>query len=132
MLQIIHIRQVHQGIRITEAVAVLLGTAVPLHAVEQCQGQNLKSNDTLPVEIIGPHAPEDVEHLIHGIEHHARAHPHPFLVAGCTCFTIICRHLEVGETFIYVPPKMLIVFAQRSVGTPPKDGAKPVNKNQII
>ena len=104
MLQIVHISQVHQGVCIAKAVAALLATATLLHAVERHQGQDLVSNDALPIEIIGPHAQEDVEHLIHGIEHHVRACSSPFLVAGCAHLTIICRHLEVSETFVYMPP----------------------------
>ena len=86
----------------------------------------------LPVDIISPHALEDMKNLIHGIKHHVRACPSPFLDAVCACLSIICRHLEICETFIDVPPKMLIVFAKRGIEVPAKDGSKPVKKNQII
>ena len=119
------------GVHAAEAVAALLGTAVLLCVAERHQGQDLVSNNTLPIDIIGPHTPEDMEHLIHGIEHNVRAHPSPLLDAGCACLTIKCRHLEICETFIDVPPKMLIVFAKCGIEAPPKDGSKPVKKNQI-
>ena len=45
---------------------------------------------------------------------------------------IICRHLEVSKTFIYMPPKMFAVFAKHGIEMLPKDGVKPVNENQII
>ena len=73
-----------------------------------------------------------MEHLVHGIEHHVRVHPNPFLVAGHTHLMIICRHLKVSETFVYVPPKMFAVFAKCGIEMPPKDDSKPVNKNKII
>ena len=104
---------------------------MPLPAAEQCQGQDLISNNALPIDIIGPHTLEDVKHLIHGVEHHARACPSPFLDAGHACLSIISRHLKICETFIDVPPKMLVVFAKHGIEAPPKDGSKPVKKNQI-
>ena len=45
---------------------------------------------------------------------------------------IICRHLEVRETFVYVPPKMLAVSAKCGAEMLPKDDVKPVNENQVI
>ena len=86
----------------------------------------------LPINIIGPHAPEDVKRLVHGIEHHVRACPGPFLDAGCAHLSIICRCLEICETFIDMHLKMLVVFAKRGIEAPPKDGSKPAKKNQII
>ena len=100
-------------------------------AVEQWNGQDLINNNLLPIEIIGVHALKDVEHLIHGIEHHVGMHPSP-LVTGYTHLMIICRHLKVGNTFIYMPPKILTVPAKCGVEAPLKDGVKPVNENQII
>ena len=47
----------------------------------QDQGQDLISNNVLPIEIIANYTPEEVEHLVHGIEHHVMACPSPFLVA---------------------------------------------------
>ena len=111
---------------------MLLVTAMLLCAAEQHQGQDLISNNTLPIKIVGPDALEDMEHLIHGIKHHVRVCPSPFLVAGHAHLMIICRCLEVSETFVYLPPKMLAVIAKCSIQTLPKDGSKPVNKNQII
>ena len=99
--------------------------------MERCQGQDLISNNALPIDIIGPHAPEDVKHLTHGIEHHARVHPSPLQDAGHAHLSIICRHLQVCKTFVDLPPKMLIAFAKHGVEALPKDGSKPVKKNQI-
>ena len=120
------------GLHIVKGVAALLVTSMLLHAVEQCQGQDLVSNNTLPIETVGPHTPEDVKHLIHGMEHHARAHPSPFLVAGHAPLVIICRCLKISAIFVYMPPKMLSVFAKCGIEALPKDGSKPANKNQII
>ena len=117
---------------VAEGVAALLGTATLLCAAEQCQGQDLISNNVLPIEIIGPPAPEDMKHLIHGIEYHARVCPSPFLVAGHAHLAIICKHLKICETFVYVPPKILTVFAKCGFEAPLKDGSKPAKKNQII
>ena len=85
----------------------------------------------LPIDIIDLHTPEDVKHLIHGIEHHVRVHPNPFQDAGHAHLLIICRHLKICETFFDVPPKMLVVFAKHGIEVLPKDGSKPVKKNQI-
>ena len=52
------------------------------------------------------------------------------MVTGRTHLPIICRHLEVSEIFIYVPPKMLAVSAKSSMEALPKDGVKPVNENR--
>ena len=86
----------------------------------------------IAIDIIGPHALEDVRHFVHSIEHHARVHPSPFLDAGHAHLSIICRHLEICKTFVDMPQKMLIVFAKCGIEVPPKDGSKPVKKNQII
>ena len=86
----------------------------------------------LPVKIIGIHALEDEEHLIHGIEHHMGAHPIPFQVTWCTHLTIICRHLKVSKIFIYMPPKMPAVSAKHGIEALSEDGVKCVNENQVI
>ena len=73
VLQAIHIIQIHPCSSLAMGVVVLLRLAPPLCTVEQCEGQNLIGNNSLPIEVISTYTPEDVEKFVECIQQHSRA-----------------------------------------------------------
>ena len=72
-LQAVCIIQIHPHISLAAGHVGLLRLASPLHAAEQCEGQNLTGNDSLLIKVIGTHTPENMEKVIKHIQQHFRA-----------------------------------------------------------
>ena len=66
-LQAIHIIQIHFCVNLTMCLVALLGFVVPFRDAEQCKGEDLIGNDSLPIKIIGAHALENMEEFIQGV-----------------------------------------------------------------
>ena len=130
VLKAVDVSKVHPQICISQHVALLFLTSIPLHALAQCYLKNLICHHALHIEIVCLQLLEDKEEFVKCIHKYVQAVACVQYVQGCACLPLEGQGVEVHCLLIHMIPQVLIVPAELATKVPMEDHVKSENKSQ--